>query len=401
MRLQGCRILLGVTGGIAAYKAPLVLRALQEEGAQVRVARTAAAARFVTDETLAVLSGYPVHGDLFDATTEFPVLHVGLAHWAQLLLVAPATANLLAKMAHGIADDLLTTIYLATAAPVLLAPAMEEHMLDHPQVRANAARLRDAGVGWVEPETGHLASGASGRGRMAAPERIVAAAVALLGGPPGDLEGLRLVVTAGPTLEDLDPVRFLGNRSTGKMGYAIARRARERGAAVHLVSGPTSLSPPPGVEVTQVRSAVEMLAATQSAFEAADAAVMAAAPADYRPRERSASKLKRSGPDLTLALVANPDIAATLGSMKGDRVVVAFALETEDGPRHARQKLRAKNADFVVLNDPNEAGAGFAVDTNVVTFIDAEGEERLPLLSKLDVADRILDRVAALRRQRR
>lgn len=402
MRLSSRRVLLGVTGGIAAYKAPLVLRLLQQEGAEVRVVRTSSAARFVTDETLAVLSGHAVHGDLFAPSSEFAVLHVGLARWAQLLLVAPATANLLGKMAAGIADDLLTTVCLATAAPIVLAPAMEEEMLLHPQVQANAARLRERGVGWVEPEQGYLASGASGRGRMAAPERIVEAAVAALGGAAADLEGRRLLVTAGPTQEDLDPVRFVTNRSTGKMGYAVARRARERGAAVHLVSGPTALTPPTGVQVMPVRSALEMLEAARGLFAEVDAAVMAAAVSDYRAKAVAPGKLKRTGQAMVLELVENPDIAAALGAAKQDRVLVAFAMETDDGVRQARAKRERKNADFIVLNDLRQPGAGFATDTNAVTLIDADGTETpLPLMSKLDVADRILDRVAALLDQRR
>ncbi len=403
MRLEGRRVLLGVSGGIAAYKAPLVLRLLQEEGAEVRVVRTASAARFVTDPTLSVLSGHPVHGDLFAADEEFPVLHVGLARWAELFLVAPATANLLGKMAAGIADDLLTTICLATPAPVLLAPAMEEEMLEHPRVQANAASLRAAGAGWIEPEAGYLASGASGRGRMASPEGILEAAVdRLTGASGGDLEGLRILVTAGPTVEDLDPVRFLSNRSSGKMGFALARRARQRGADVHLVSGPVELSPPEGVRTTFVRSAAEMLQACEAAFEAVDAAFMAAAVSDYRPRHISAEKLKRSGGQLGLELVENPDIAATLGARKGGRVLVAFAMETEDGEFRAREKGERKRADLVVLNDLRVPGAGFAGDTNVVTVLDGDGTaERLPRLSKLEVADRLLDRVRDLLGQRR
>ena len=402
MRLEGRRVLLGVSGGIAAYKAPLVLRLLQEEGAEVRVVRTASAPRFVTDPTLSVLSGHAVHGDLFAADEEFPVLHVGLAKWAELFLVAPATANLLGKMAAGIADDLLTTVCLATPAPVLLAPAMEEEMLEHPRVQANAASLRAAGVGWIEPESGHLASGASGRGRMASPERILEAAVERLTGASGaDLAGLRILVTAGPTVEDLDPVRFLSNRSSGKMGFALARRARQRGADVHLVSGPAEPAPPEGVRTTFVRSAAEMLRACEEAFEAADAAFMAAAVSDYRPRDVSAQKLKRGGSELRLELVENPDIAATLGARKGSRVLVAFAMETEDGEVRAREKGERKNADLVVLNDLRVPGAGFGGDTNVVTILHPEGAaERLPRLSKLEVADRLLVRVRDLLRQR-
>ena len=399
MRLQGRRILLGVTGGIAAYKSPLVVRLLQEEGAQVRIVRTRSAAQFVTDTTLSVLSGRLVHADVFAPTDEFPVLHVGLARWAELFLVAPATANLIGKLAAGIADDLPTTIYLATSAPALLAPAMEEEMLGSTRVQASIDTLRAAGVAWVEPETGYLASGVSGKGRMAAPEVIVDAAVDRLAEAGGnvsgfDLTGRHVVVTAGPTVEDLDPVRFLTNRSSGKMGYAIAHRARDRGATVHLVTGPTNLSPPAGVQVTAVRSAGDMQTATAMAFEEADAAILSAAVSDYRPRAVAAQKLKRSGDTLTIELVENPDIAAALGAGKGNRVVVAFAMETEDGPARARDKLKRKNADLIVLNILTEPGAGFGTDTNVVTLIDdSDTETQLPMMSKLDVADRILDEV--------
>ncbi|HCL26833.1 MAG TPA: bifunctional phosphopantothenoylcysteine decarboxylase/phosphopantothenate--cysteine ligase CoaBC [Candidatus Latescibacteria bacterium] len=395
MRLQGRRVLLGVTGGIAAYKAPLVVRLLQEEGAEVRVVRTRSAAQFVTDTTLAVLSGHPVYADLFAATDEFPVLHVGLAKWAELFLVAPATANLIGKFAAGIADDLSTTIYLATQAPVLIAPAMEEEMLASASVQANIDRLQNEGVCWVEPESGYLASRASGKGRMGSPENILDAAIDILGDVGGgDLLGRHIVVTAGPTIEDLDPVRFLTNRSSGKMGYAIARRARARGATVDLITGPTTLVPPSGVRLTPVRSALQMYDAAMVAFDSADAAIMAAAVSDYRASTVSAQKLRRGdGEGLRVELTENPDIAAALGAKKGARVVVAFAMETEDGLARARQKRVRKNADLIVLNNLTEAGAGFATDTNVVTLMDAQTETPLPLMSKMAVADRILDAV--------
>jgi len=409
VRLSGRRILLGVTGGIAAYKAPLILRLLQEEGAEVRVVRTRSAAEFVTDTTLAVLSGQAVHADLFAATHEYPVLHVGLARWAELFLVAPATANFMGKLAAGIADDLPTTIFLACPAPVLLAPAMEEEMLKADRVRASIATLRAAGVGSVEPETGYLASGASGKGRMAAPERIVEAVIDGLGNggerpegadspgaylPGADFVGRHIVVTAGPTVEDLDPVRFLTNRSSGKMGYAIARRARARGATVHLITGPTNLPLPTGVHCTDVRSALDMLAATTAAFATADAVIMAAAVSDYRAQSVASQKLKRGGDTLSIELIKNPDIAATLGAIKGDRVVVAFAMETEDGLSRARDKRVRKNADIIVLNNLTDPGAGFGTDSNLVTLIEAsDNETQLPLMSKLEVADRILDAV--------
>lgn len=392
MSLEGRRVLLGITGGIAAYKTPLLVRRLLEAGADVRVVRTASAEHFVTDTTLGVLSQHPVATDLFAPTDEFPVLHVGLAQWADLFLVAPATANCLAKMAHGLADDLLTCIHLATTAPILLAPAMEEHMLLHPQVMANARRLQEQGIGWIDPATGPLASGASGKGRMAEIEDILAAVEDRLA-QGGDLAGRRVLVTAGPTLEDVDPVRFIGNRSSGKMGYAIAARARQRGAQVTLVSGPTSLPTPEGVERVDVRSALQMLQACQEAVDSADAAIMAAAVADYRPRNPSEEKLKRGDGGMSIELVANPDIAATLGQDKGQRILVAFALETTRGIEQARRKLVKKNADFVVLNDLGDEGAGFEVDTNVVTLVDEAGERKFPQMAKDQVADVILDEV--------
>ncbi len=390
MSLEGHNILLAVTGGIAAYKAPMLVRRLLEAGAQVRVVRTASAERFVTDTTLSVLSQHPVAADLFATGDEFPVLHVGLAEWADLILIAPATAHSLGRLANGLADDLLSCIYLATTAPTLVAPAMEEHMLQHPQVVANCQRLKELGVGWIEPGTGPLASGASGKGRMADIEQIVEATASHLAARQ-DLLGRRLLVTAGPTLEDVDPVRFVGNRSSGKMGYAIARRARQRGAQVCLVSGPTSLPVPLGVERVDVRSALQMLAASQDAFATADAAIMAAAVADYRPSQASTTKLKRGSGSMSIELVENPDIAATLGQDKQHRVLVAFALETGQGVEQARLKLEKKCADFVVLNDLGDEGAGFEVDTNVVTIVDDGQARRLPRMDKLDVADQILD----------
>ena len=397
MTLEGRRILLAVTGGIAAYKTPLLIRELLARGAQVRVVRTAHAEQFVTDTTLAVLSQNPVSADLFASTHEFPVLHVGLAQWADLFLVAPATANTLGKMAHGLADDLLTCIYLATQAPTMVAAAMEEHMLNHPQVMANCVRLRQDGVGWIDPETGPLASGASGKGRMASIEAIISAVEQRLAAgrnlQDDDFDGRRLLITAGPTFEDLDPVRFIGNRSSGKMGYAIATRARERGASVVMVSGPTHLQTPPGVDVVSVRSALDMLQACQDHFDGCDAAIMAAAVADYRPVSVSDTKLKREAGLDSIALVENPDISAILGTQKGSRLLVAFAMETGQGLDQARKKLEKKNADFVVLNDLQQAGAGFAVDTNVVTFVDATSEQTFPKMDKLDVGDRILDEV--------
>ncbi len=405
MGIEGRRILLGVSGGIAAYKTPLVARLLVTAGAEVRAVMTRAATRFVTATTLEVVTRGPVHTDLFERSDEFPVLHVGLGEWAELVLIAPATANTIGKMANGIGDDLLSSVLLTAGAPVLLAPAMEEGMLENPYVRRNISLLRKQGVGWIDPEAGELASGAHGKGRMASPETIVAALGGFLGrgsGPEPDLAGLTVLVTAGPTCEDLDPVRFISNRSTGKMGYAVAARAVRRGAAVKLISGPTDLRPPAGAEVAQVRSAVEMLEAARKWFGEADIAVMAAAVADYRAAGYSEGKIERGSGRISLELVPNPDISAELGANKKNRVVVSFAMETEEGSARARAKLARKKSDLIALNNLREEGAGFAVDTNVVTLIDADGgEEALPRMSKLEVADRLLDRARELLARRR
>ena len=405
MGIEGRRILLGVSGGIAAYKTPLVARLLVTAGAEVRAVMTSAATRFVTATTLEVVTRRPVHTDLFERSDEFPVLHVGLGEWAELVLIAPATANTIGKMANGIGDDLLSSVLLTAGAPVLLAPAMEEGMLENPYVQRNTGLLRKQGVGWIDPEAGELASGAHGKGRMASPEAIAAALEVFLGrgsGPEPDLAGLTVLVTAGPTCEDLDPVRFISNRSTGKMGYAVAARAVSRGAVVKLVSGPTDLQPPAGAEVAQVRSAVEMLEAARKWFREADIAVMAAAVADYRAAGYSGDKIERGSDRISLELVPNPDISAELGANKKNRVVVSFAMETEEGSARARAKLARKKSDLIALNNLREEGAGFAVDTNVVTLIDADGgEEALPRMSKMEVADRLLDRARELFARRR
>ncbi len=392
MQLKDRRILLGISGGIAAYKTPLLVRELIREGAQVRVVLTAAAGRFVAPAALEVLSRHPVHSDIFAASSEFPVLHVGLAQWAELVVLAPATAHLLARLAHGLADDLLTTLLLGCPAPVIAAPSMEERMLDHPLTQENIRKLGALGYQWVEPGTGELASGDWGRGRMAEPGEI-AARVAGHFAAARDLQGLKLLVSAGPTLEDLDPVRFIGNRSTGKMGYALAERAKQRGAQVWLVSGPTALAPPSGVEFRGVRSALEMRAALQELFPEMDGAILAAAVADYRAAQIAPEKIKRGPGSLTLELVENPDLAAELGKRKQPhQVLIGFAMETGEGVARARQKRQRKNCDLIVLNDLGQEGAGFAVDTNVVTLIDDRGgEEALPKMSKAEVADRILD----------
>ena len=401
MELAGKRILLGVTGGIAAYKTPLLVRELIRRGADVRVVMTESGGKFVAAATLEVLSRHPVHSDMFARDEEFPVLHLGLAGWPDLVLVAPATANSIARMALGLADDLLAAVMLSTTAPVLVAPSMEEHMLDHAATQANIETLRRRGCAIIAPEEGELASGASGRGRLPEPEVIAERAVQeLVCGR--DLEGLKLLVTAGPTLEDIDPVRFIGNRSSGKMGYAVAQRARKRGAQVWLISGPTQLSVPVGVELLRVRSTLELQRQADALFAEMDGAIMAAAPADYRPREVATEKIKRSGSSLHIELVENPDVAAGLGARKREeQLLVLFALETEEGLDQAREKLARKKGDLVVLNSLRDAGAGFEVDSNVVTLIDTQGKvEKLPKMSKIEVADRILDWLGEQRRGR-
>ncbi len=402
MKLAGKRVLLGISGGIAAYKTPHLVRALLREGAEVRVVMTEAAQRFVTPYTLEILSRHPVHTDTFAPSAEFPVLHVGLAQWAELVVLAPATAHLLARLAGGLADDLLTTLMLGCRAPVLAAPSVEEHMLEHPLTQEHLRRLEALGYEWIEPGTGELASGAFGRGRMAEPEGI-AEQVAAYFSRARDLAGLKILVTAGPTVEDLDPVRFIGNRSSGKMGYALATQALRRGAQVWLVSGPTALPTPAGAEFRAVRSTLEMQTAVEAVYPQVDAAILAAAVADYRPAQVAPQKLKRGTDRMVVELVENPDISAGLGRSKGaHQLLIGFAMETEDGLARAWEKLRRKNCDLVVLNDLYEEGAGFAVDTNVVTMIDARGgEQRLPKMSKHQVADQILDWLVERRRQGR
>ncbi len=385
------RILLGISGGIAAYKGVEVLRGLQREGAEVRVVMTAAAQKFIRPLTFEAISGHRVYTQLFPETGDPEVIHVTLGEWPDLILIAPATANVIGKMANGLADDLLTCTVLSSEASVMLAPAMETAMYRHPASQRNLQRLANMGYRVIGPDEGALASGRSGKGRLADPERIVSEAVSTVE-TRGDLSGRRIVVTGGRTEEDIDPVRFITNRSTGKMGYAVARRARQRGAEVVLVSGPGILDPPVGVDLIRVRTVSEMRAATESAFEGADALVMTAAVLDFKPRVVSDRKIKKSANGLTLDLVANEDFLVELGARKEDRVVVGFAMETENGLSNARKKLEEKHLDLIVLNDLNVAGAGFGVDTNVVTLIDAGGEaESLPKMSKLEVAERILD----------
>jgi phosphopantothenoylcysteine decarboxylase/phosphopantothenate--cysteine ligase len=396
MRLADRTVVLGLSGGIACYKACEVVRLLAGGGARVHVVMTAAAREFVTPLTLQTLSGHPVGTETFDLTRESEIGHIRLADAAEVLAVAPATANVLAKLAHGLADDLLTTVALATRAPLVLAPAMNVHMWEHPAVQENLARLAARGARVVGPASGSLACGYEGAGRLADPADVVEAVASALA--PQDLAGERVLVSAGPTQEPVDPVRYLSNRSSGTMGYALARVARRRGAEVTLVSGPTALVPPPGVHTVAVRSARDMARAVEEAFTRATVVIMTAAVADYRPRRELARKLKKTAAAMALELERNPDILAALARRKGRRLVVGFAAETHDVVTEARRKLTEKRCDLIVANDVTAAGAGFGSDTNRVRLLDAGGlDESLPVLPKEEVAERILDWVAGRR----
>jgi phosphopantothenoylcysteine decarboxylase/phosphopantothenate--cysteine ligase len=390
-------VVLGVTGCIGAYKACEVLRELQRRGADVRVVMTEAATRLVSPMTFEALSGHAVFHDQWAPGANGDIRHVSLADEADLLLVAPATANIVGKFARGIADDALSTLYLATRAPVLVAPAMNVNMYEHAAVRENLETLRARGVAVVEPGSGYLACGWLGKGRLAEPVEIVDAATALLG-RRRDLEGETVLVTAGPTVEDIDPVRYVSNRSSGRMGYRLAEAARDRGAKVILVSGPTSLAVPHGVEVVSVRSAADMQRAVAARVGPATVVIAAAAVSDYRPESASPSKVKKGEGPVSLALERTPDILAGLGQAKGGRVLVGFAAETEDLVAGARKKLDAKNLDLVVANDVAADGAGFGAETNAVVLLRRDGSRvDVPLASKREVAERILDEVRALR----
>jgi phosphopantothenoylcysteine decarboxylase / phosphopantothenate---cysteine ligase len=395
--LAGKTIVVGVTGGIAAYKAAELVRLLVKDGAFVRVIMTKNAQEFITPLTLQTLSGNPVATETFNLTQESEIGHIRLADTADLILIAPASADVIGKLAHGIADDLLTTVLLATMAPVLVAPAMNVHMYAHPAVQENIRILAQRGYRFVEPGEGFLACGYEGKGRLADPEDIVEEARAAL--TKKDLCNERIIVTAGPNAEPIDPVRFITNRSTGKMGFAMARVAWRRGADVTLVSGPTSLPPPRGVRVCAVRTALEMQQAIMSSYGSATMVISAAAIADYRPAHVAPQKIKKQEGDFSIELTRNPDILAGLSQQKGNRLLVGFATETENVLQNAVRKLQKKNLDMIVANDVTQEGAGFAHDTNIVTLIDrSERMETLPLMSKDEVAHTVYDRLLALRK---
>ncbi len=391
------KIALGVSGGIAAYKAAEIVRLLQEREVQVQVVMTRAAQEFVRPLTFAALSGEKVITGMFEGgqpNVDSAVEHIAVAQSIEALLVAPATADLLAKFAHGIADDFLTTLYLATTAPVIVAPAMNVNMWEHPATRANLETLRQRGVHIVEPGVGYLACGMVGAGRLAEPEEIVAAAMEALG--PRDYHGETVLITAGPTREPVDPVRFLTNRSSGKMGYALAEAAAQRGARVILISGPTALHVPSRVEFVPVETVEEMRAAVLNRMDQATIIIKAAAVSDYRPREVAAEKIKRQG-RLTLDLEATADILKEVAARRSSQTVIGFAAETTDALENARRKLADKGLQAIVLNDVSQPGIGFDSDFNAVTILTPDEEITVPKSSKSEVAQRVLDVVRHIR----
>lgn len=409
--LNGKHIVLGISGGIAAYKSAYLLRLLIKSGAEVQVVITPNGKEFITPATLAALSGKPVVSEFFAANTGEWHSHVDLGLWADLMVVAPATASTIGKMANGIADNMLITTYLSAKEQVMVAPAMDLDMWAHPSTQRNVTRLRGDGVIIVEPQSGFLASGLTGKGRMAEPEIILQSVIEYFDGK-GDIEmsdepsvtiqdmlGKRVMITAGPTYENIDPVRFIGNYSSGKMGFALAEECASRGAEVTVIAGPVdaSLTLSKGIKRIDVVSAAQMLEATLTIFKNADYAIMAAAVADYAPAQTSDVKIKREGvEEMCLHLKRNPDIAATLGHEKGDRMLIGFALETDNCLENARRKMAAKGLDMIVLNDATKPGAGFMCDTNIVTIVDANGiVSDYPCKSKRAVAHDIVDSMLA------
>jgi len=401
---KGKHIVLGVCGGIAAYKAALLVRELMKAGADVQVVMTRGATQFITPLTLSTLSRRPAIVEMFPPGPEENAgngtRHIDMALWADAMLIAPATANTMAKMAHGMADNFLTTLVLALRAPLLIAPAMDADMLLHEATQRNITTLKESGCHIIDPDSGELASGLTGPGRLPETDVLLRALGAVLAGSHQDLKGKRVLVTAGPTQEPIDPVRYIGNRSSGKMGYAIAGAAAQRGAEVTLISGPVSLNAPRHTRRLNVRTAREMQQAVDGELAGHDLLVMAAAVADFSPVHPLPTKMKREAPAgdrISIECERNPDILKAAGARAPHPLLVGFALETDHGVENAKRKLAAKHLDLIVLNDPNEEGAGFGSDTNVVTIIAPDGaSERLPKLPKFDVANRILDRIKPL-----
>jgi phosphopantothenoylcysteine decarboxylase/phosphopantothenate--cysteine ligase len=390
---------LGVTGGIACYKAVELARLMVKDGFAVRVIMTQGAREFVTPLTFQTLSGNPVATDTFDLTQESEIGHISLADSADIFVIAPATANVISKIAAGIADNLLTTVLMATRAPVLIAPAMNIHMYENSILQENIRKLRRVGYHFIEPAEGFLACGYEGKGRLPEPENILEEIQRLL--RKKDLADERFLITAGPNREPIDPVRYISNRSSGKMGYALARAGLNRGAAVTLVSGPTALEPPAGARLIPVTTAAEMRRAVLEEFTNCTTVIMAAAVSDYRPIEYSSTKMKRGKIPLELRLEPNPDILKELGAMKDGKLLVGFAAESENLAANAKKKLRKKNLDMIVANDVTQEGSGFDGDTNVATIVDRSGASRaLPLMTKDELADQILDHLLALKSRR-
>jgi phosphopantothenoylcysteine decarboxylase/phosphopantothenate--cysteine ligase len=397
--LKGKKILLGVTGGIAAYKSAELTRGLIKRGADVKVIMTKNAAEFIAPLTLQTLSGNPVYMDMFSLLEWSEIGHISLAEYPDLILIAPATANVIGKVASGLADDLLTTTIMASKAPVLFCPAMNANMYENRIVQDNMKKLIALGYHFMQPATGQLACKIEGQGRLPDPDEILETAEYVL--TEKDLAEETILITAGPTREPFDPVRFISNYSSGKMGYALARAAHMRGANVTLISGPTSLEPPCGVNLIHVSSAIEMRKAVLDYLESAGIVIKAAAVADYRPASKSESKIKKRDGNLQIELERNPDIIAEIGKNKGDRILIGFAMETDDLISNAKKKLMEKNMDLIVANDLNTAGAGFQGDTNCVKLIGRDGAiEDVPLMEKIEVANRILNRIKMIRSER-
>ncbi|MED3929872.1 bifunctional phosphopantothenoylcysteine decarboxylase/phosphopantothenate--cysteine ligase CoaBC [Priestia megaterium] len=395
--MKGKRILLCVSGGIAVYKAAALTSKLVQAGAEVKVMMTASACEFVTPLTFQALSRNPVYTDTFDEKDPSVIAHIDLADWPDLILVAPATANMIGKIANGLADDMISTTLLAATAPAWIAPAMNVHMYDHPAVKKNMSTLSSFGYSFVEPGEGYLACGYVGKGRLEEPETIVSLIESYFSQASHTqkiLEGVNVLVTAGPTVERIDPVRFFTNRSTGKMGYALAEQAAKLGASVTLVTGPTNLEYPKGVQVVQIESAQQMLEAVMQRYHEADVVIKSAAVADYRPKHVFDQKMKKQPGEAVLELERTTDILRTLGERKEHQLLVGFAAETEQVDEYAQKKLASKNLDMIVANNVTTEGAGFGTDTNIVTLYKRSGESKeLPILSKHDVATEVLKEV--------
>ena len=400
--LKGKKIVLGVAGGIAVYKAVDLVSRLRKQGCEVRVVMTEHAQQFVTPLTFKEISGNQVAVSMWSSNQEFNVEHIALANWADAFVVAPATANIIAKMAYGLADDLLSTTLLAAQAPIVVCPAMNTGMYENVATQENIAKLQGRGITVMPPAVGKLACGTSGAGRLPEPQEIVEFLNAFFAKREGDLRGLKVLVTAAGTREPIDPVRFVGNRSSGKMGYAVAQMAAERGAEVLLVSGPSALSIPANVKAIKVETTNEMLEACLESYDKVDIVIKAAAVADYRPRDVAEQKIKKKTDDaLTVVMDKNPDILKTLGAKKTHQVLVGFAAETQNLLENARDKVVKKNLDMIVANDVTAAGAGFNADTNIVKFLFANGEVRsLEQMPKVDVANCILDEALKIRELR-